>query len=81
MAIHPALLVLFSQSHERVWANTLPLHDNLMVEVESGADVAAGQHDFHSQVAAVIPGREGKKSTRGLIEPSGQINAPYSLTP
>lgn len=79
MTIHPALLMLLSQSHERVRANTLPLHDNLMVEVESGADVAAGQHDFHSQVAAVIPGRE-EKSTWGLIEPSGQINAPYSLT-
>lgn len=44
--IHPVLLVLLSR--QPVW------DDNLMVQVESRADVAAGQHDFLSQVAAVI---------------------------
>lgn len=44
--IQPVLLVLLSR--QPVW------DDNLMVEVESRADVAAGQHDFLSQVAAVI---------------------------
>lgn len=34
--------------------------DDLMVEVESRADVAAGQHDFLSQVAAVILGGGGR---------------------
>ncbi len=35
-------------------SKSLPLHDNLMVEVESGADLAAGQHELWRQVAAVV---------------------------
>lgn len=50
--IHPVLMELLS--HQPVW------DDDLMVEVESRADVAAGQHDFHSQVAAVVLGGGGR---------------------
>lgn len=51
--IHPVLIELLSR--QPVW------DDDLMVEVESRADVAAGQHDFHSQVAAVILGGGGRE--------------------
>lgn len=49
-----------------------------MVEVESRADVAAGQHDFHSQVAAVILAGGGE---RGRTEASGQMNVSYVFGP
>lgn len=49
-----------------------------MVEVESRADVAAGQHDFRSQVAAVILGGGGGE---GSTEPSGQMSMSYFFGP
>lgn len=62
-------------SRQPVW------DDDLMVEVKSRADVAAGQHDFRSQVAAVILGSGGGEGGRVRTGPSGQMKASYNLGP
>lgn len=35
-----------THTHLHTDSKSLPLHGNLMVEVESGADLAAGQHEL-----------------------------------
>lgn len=35
-----------ADTHAHTDSKSLPLYDNLMVEVESGADLTAGQHEW-----------------------------------
>lgn len=58
---------------------SLPLHDNLMVEVESGADLTAGQNGLRRQVAAVVLWQ--RESAQGQFEPSSQVNASHFTKP